>query len=433
MNRASWLIWLAPAAVGIVLTAALLGDDGPSSPPASAPPDSASVDATSLSGDNASSTSAASTPPTTSFAQRVPELPTEPFNYHTELPDHFRFNAIPGADQRPVAELDNTPASNPTTNAGATLGRVLFYDVNLSANRTVRCASCHVQVNAFTDPLVFSQGVSGRRTRRNSMGLANAAFNLQGRYFWDERAATLEDQVLEPFLDPIEMAIPLEIVVERITEQDYYQGLFQDAFGDDAVTPERISAALAQFVRAMVSVDSRYDQGRAEVDSPLDPFPNFSDDENRGKELFYQPINDGGGGCSGCHTSEAHVSSPTGPKNNGIDPPVQVEQVPDLGAFESTNELSDVGLFRVPSLRNIAATAPYMHDGRFVTLDDVIDHYNEAIQPHENLSPELRGPNGPVRLNFDADDRRDLVAFLDALTDDSFLTDERFSEPFRGF
>ena len=377
-------------------------------------------------------TGAGPTTPTTSFAQRLPALPAEPFSYLNELPEHFLVNSIDGTMHRPVVELDSTPVDNPTTNEGATLGRVLFYDVNLSSNHTVRCASCHVQGNGFSDPLVLSQGVGRSRTRRNSMGLANAVFNASGRYFWDERAGTLESQVLQPFLDPIEMALPLEIVVQRIEERRYYDQLFIDAFGDATVNPGRIAAALAQFIRAMVSADAPYDRGRAQVSSPLDPFPNFTDEENRGKQLFYTAIDDGGGGCSNCHTSEAQVNTPTGLKNNGIDPPLAVSQAPDLGRFEVTLDLSELGSFRVPSLRNVGVSGPYMHDGRFVSLEAVVDHYNDGIQPHENLSAELRGPGVPIRMGFDEADKAALVAFLHTLTDQTFLTDERFSEPFRG-
>ena len=309
---------------------------------------------------------------------------------------------------------------------------MLFYDVNLSANRTVRCASCHVQVHAFTDPLVRSQGLLGGRTRRNSMALANARFNPTGRYLWDEAAASLEDQVLMPFVDPLEMGLTGDQVVARIEAQEYYPPLFEAAYGDGQVTGERVATALAQFIRAMVSFGSRYDEGRAEVASPLDPFPNFTDEENEGKRLFFTPIADGGGSCASCHVGEAQVTRPDGPANNGVDPPILDVAVPDLGAFEVTGDVADIGRFRVPSLRNVEVTAPYMHDGRFATLDEVVAHYNTMIQPHENLAPELRDPNGePVRLGFDADQSAALIAFLLTLTDDEFLADERFAEPFR--
>lgn len=309
---------------------------------------------------------------------------------------------------------------------------MLFYDVNLSRNRTVRCASCHVQTHSFADPLVLSQGVDGIRTRRNSMSLANAGFNVSGRYLWDEAAATLETQVLLPFEDRLEMDLPVPGVVQRINERPYYEPLFVDAFGDGAVTAERVAAALAQFVRSMVSADSRYDRGRAQVRSPADPFPNFTELENRGKQLFVTPRVAGGGGCAGCHTGEAQVNSADGLKNNGIDPPTAVQRAADLGGFEVTGDISQLGSFRVPSLRNVEVTGPYMHDGRLVTLEDVIDHYSERVQAHENLSRELRGGAGqPIDLPFDEEQKAALLAFLKTLTDENFLNAERFSEPFR--
>lgn len=328
--------------------------------------------------------------------------------------------------------MESSPADNTITNTGATLGRVLFYDVSLSRNRTVRCASCHVQANSFADPLVFSQGVDGFRTRRNSMSLANAAFNPSGRYLWDEAAESLEAQVLLPFEDRLEMDLPLAGVFQRIQERSYYESLFEDAFGDRDVTSERVAAALAQFVRSMVSADARYDQGRAEMESPLDPFPNFTDEENAGKELFFTSRLLGGAGCASCHTSEAQINSSDGLKNNGIDPPTAERQASDLGGFEVTNDLSQLGSFRVPSLRNVEVSGPYMHDGRFVSLEAVIDHYSEGIQPHENLSNELRGGAGqPLDLPFTDEQKSALRAFLSTLTDEAFLIDERFSEPFR--
>ncbi len=365
--------------------------------------------------------------PTTGFADREPTLPDEPYDYRVELPAH-----VLASD----AEFDTRPGTRPVDGAAAnelaTLGRVLFYDVNLSANRTVRCASCHVQVHSFTDPLIRSQGLLGARTRRNSMALANARFNPTGRYLWDEAAASLEDQVLLPFVDPLEMGLAPGQLVDRVETQAYYGPLFEAAYGDREVTDERVATALAQFIGAMVSFESRYDEGRGQVTSPLDEFPNFTTEENEGKRLFFTPIADGGGSCASCHVGEALVSRPDGPANNGVDPPVLEVVVPDLGAFEVTGEPADVGRFRVPSLRNVAVTSPYMHDGRLPSLEAVVEHYNTMIQPHENLSSELRDSVGdPVRLGFTPDQTEALVAFLLTLTDDDFLTDERFAEPFR--
>ncbi len=412
-----WLTWFPPVAIALVVAAvvAVRGGDGDGGPG----DEVARVE-------EAERVPPAETTPTTGFADRTPTLPDEPFDYTTNLPDH-----VTGGPAGVGADLDTAVAA-PITDEGATLGRVLFYDVNLSANRTVRCASCHVQANGFTDPLTFSQGFAGFRTRRNSMPLANARFNPTGRFLWDEAAETLEAQVLMPFVDPIEMGLSEDQLIGRIEERPFYEPLFAAAFGDGDVTLERVADALAQFIRAMVSVGSRYDEGRAEVADPNDDFPTFTDAENEGKRLFGTPIADGGAGCSSCHATELQLTSPLGVENNGLDPPTDVFVPPDLGAFEVTGEVADIGRFRVPSLRNVAVTAPYMHDGRFLTLEQVIEHYDVGVQPHENLSPLLIGADGrPIRLGLTDAQRAALVAFLRTLTDEGFLTDERFSEPFR--
>ena len=427
-----WLTWAPPVIIAVLVVAVLqLGGGEPAATPApGASPDGADG------GDERPTITATDSPnsettPTTGFAERLPSLPDDPFDYTTELPPHVEEVVLASSVHRPLSELDSTPPDAPITDEGATLGRVLFYDVNLSANRTVRCASCHAQANSFTDPLVLSQGFAGVRTRRNSMQLANARFNATGRYLWDEAAPSLEIQMLMPFVDEAEMGLNEQALLARIAERPFYRDLFIDAFGDDALTIDRVTGALAQFVRAMVSVDSRYDQGRAEASSPLEPFDGFTDAENEGKALFFTEVADGGGSCSSCHTSEVQLNSPDGLENNGIDPPTDVFSPPDLGAFEVTGRPDDIGKFRVPSLRNIDVTGPFMHDGRLPTLEAVIDHYNSGIQAHENLSPRLKDGNGdPVRLGFDEGQKAALVAFLRTLTDDAFLTDPRFAEPF---
>ncbi|MEL7158662.1 MAG: cytochrome c peroxidase [Actinomycetota bacterium] len=279
---------------------------------------------------------------------------------------------------------------------------------------------------------MLSQGVDGFRTRRNSMSLANAAFNPSGRYLWDEKAETLEAQVLMPFEDRLEMDLALPEVLDRIEERAFYEPLFVDAFGDGAVTEERVAAALAQFVRAMVSADARYDEGRAAVAGPADDFPNFTEQENEGKRLFLTPRQAGGAGCASCHATELQIGGLGGLKNNGLDPPLARAPADDLGAFEPTGEPELAGSFRVPSLRNVEVTGPYMHDGRLVTLEQVIEHYSQGVQPHEFLSPELRDDNGqPIRRPFTRDQSAALLAFLRTLTDPGFLSDPRFAEPFR--
>jgi cytochrome c peroxidase len=351
----------------------------------------------------------------------VPVLPTPTFEYvNIALPAHFR--VANGRGQNAVVNTDNTPRTNPLTNDGATLGRVLFYDNNLSFNRTIACASCHNQSQSFTDSNRLSKGFLGGLTRRHSMSLANARYFQSGRFFWDERAATLEAQVLMPFQDDTEMGMTLPLVVERLREQTYYPALFQKAFGTTTITADLTARALAQFVRSMVSANSKYDIGRSRVGTVNTDFPNFTASENNGKRLFLS----GRGNCSGCHATEAHIAD--NPTNNGVD----AISTTDLGIFETTRRPQDLGAFKVPSLRDIAVTAPYMHDGRFSTLEQVVEHYNSGIRPHTNLDRRLRDNRGqPIRMNLSQQEKQDLVAFLRTLTDVSFLNDVKFSNPFR--
>jgi cytochrome c peroxidase len=343
-------------------------------------------------------------------------LPTTPFNYaNPDIPAHVLND--PG-----LLAADNTPFTNPVTDAGATLGRVLFYDKNLSKNKTIACASCHQQANGFSDPLVLSDGFEGGKTGRHSMGLVNARFYNNGRFFWDERAASLEAQVLLPMQDPVEMGMTLDSVVGRVSALPYYSTLFTDAFGDETVSAERISRALAQYVRSIMSYQSRYDEGRAQVANPNQPFPNFTQQENQGKNLFFNPQL---GGCAGCHGTEGFVAP--GPRNNGLD----ATNVADQGVGGNSGNPAQAGLFKSPSLRNIALRAPYMHDGRFSTLLEVVDHYSTNIQDNPNLSAPLRQPDGSIkRMNFTATEKAALIAFLQTLTDQSLATDEKFSDPF---
>ncbi len=265
------------------------------------------------------------------------------------------------------------------------------------------------------------------------MSLSNARFYQPGKFFWDERAATLEDQVLIPFQDPVEMGLTLPRLVDIVENQTYYPALFAAAFGNDEVNSDRIALALAQFVRSLVSHNSRYDQGRQQVATALDNFPDFSDEENQGKALFFNRRR-GVIACVECHVSEGMVGAfdtggpvTTTATNNGLD----AESIGDMGVYETTLNAEDIGKFKVPSLRNVARSAPYMHDGRFPNLGAVINHYRNGIENHVNLDPGLRGPNGqPLGYNFNQQERQALIAFLNTLTDQAFLTDVKFSDPF---
>ncbi|MEM8859975.1 MAG: cytochrome c peroxidase [Chloroflexota bacterium] len=338
--------------------------------------------------------------------EQVPNLPGSHYNYaNPDLPDHF--------EQGAIENTDNTPNNNPVTDAGATLGRVLFYDVKLSANDTTSCASCHQASSGFSDPLALSVGFEGGQTGRNSMGLANARYYEDGAFFWDERADTLEDQVLLPIQDQVEMGMELDDLIVKLEATDYYGPLFEDAFGDDTITANRISLALAQFVRSMVSYQSKFDEGLQTN------FANFTNEEERGRNLF-----NGRARCDRCHETEIQIADR--PRNNGVDDGIDDDD--GVGAITGRN--NDLGDFKTPSLRNIALTGPYMHDGRFETLEEVIEFYNSGIQDHPNLDPVLQDDGNPRRFNFDADDQAALVAFLNTLTDESFINDPKFSDPF---
>ncbi len=368
-------------------------------------------------------------------------LPAEHFNYaDIELPTHYTTNGFPTQLQFQYAptEVDNTPIDNPITDAGATLGRVLFYDKKLSANASISCASCHQAEHGFSDPNVLSEGFEGGLTRRHSMSIVNARFYAEGKFFWDERAETLEEQVLMPFQDEVEMGLTLTELLNIVNEQTYYPPLFEDAFGDETITTDRISKALAQFIRSLVSTTSKYDQARGEVESPMVDFPSFTSQENEGRRLFYLPqqlTNGLNANCVACHASEAFIGpipiNPNGPTTfattNGLD----ANSTDDLGINEVTENPNDIGKFKAPSLKNIAIRPPYMHDGRFATLEEVIDHYSSGIQNHPNLISPLVNSDGEVgQFDFTQEEKEALIAFLNTLTDHQMLTDEKYSNPF---
>ena len=336
-------------------------------------------------------------------------LPSPPYQYAVvDLPAHFRTPA--------ATRFDNTPPTNPVTDAGATLGRVLFYDTRLSANNTVACASCHVQSHGFADPNGVSRGFAGGHTDRHAMNLVNLRFHPRARFFWDERGPNLEEMVLLPIENSLEMGQKVALLPETLGRDKQYVGLFRDAFGDLEITRERIGRALAQFLRSMVSYQSRYDQGRVAARSIADDFDNYTLQENRGKALFMR-------NCSVCHLEgqEAHFVVNT-PVNTGLDDDTRNT---DGGVGDITLNPADLGHFKSPSLRNVEVTGPYMHDGRFATLEAVLDHYSSGGRNHPNRDIRVQP------LHFTESEKAALIAFLKTLTDPTFLTDLRFSDPFR--
>jgi cytochrome c peroxidase len=347
--------------------------------------------------------------PSRPAAKSILNLPATPYRYSSvKLPAHFTQSG---------RSDDNTPPDNPLSDHGATLGRVLFYDTRLSANNTTSCASCHMQAHAFSDPKPFSKGFHGAPTDRRAMPLVNLRYYKQARFFWDERAGNLEEMVLLPIQSRIEMGQDMKRVVDTIAHDTMYPVLFARAFGDRQITQQKIGRALAQFVRAIVSYESRYDDGRARVRSARDDFDNFTLQENRGKALFMR-------NCATCHMKDAneHFFVPT-PANTGLRP---ADLTKDAGVGDVTLLDLDMGSFKSPSLRNVEVTGPYGHDGRFATLDALIDHYSDNPIFDPNLG--YMAPVGP--LKFTRSEKAALIAFLKTLTDGELLTDPRFANPF---
>ena len=330
---------------------------------------------------------------------------------------------------------DNTGA-NTITNEIATLGRVLFYDKSLSENNTISCASCHQQSHAFSDGDVQSVGRDGGLTGRHSMRLINSRFADEVRFFWDERATSLENQTTQPIRDHVEMGFSgtdgdpsFDDLISRMTEIAYYPQLFTDAFGDATITENRMQLALAQFVRSIQSFDSRFDAGLAAVgaNNINQDFPNFTAVENLGKRIFLDPPPNGGAGCAGCHRAPEFDIAPNS-LNNGI-----------IGVAGNLNDI-DLTNTRSPSLRDVftadgLTNGPFMHDGSLNTLLDVINHYDQipVNNQNTNLDPRLSGPPGMPGnqvLNLSDDEKNALVAFLRTLSGTDVYTNEKWSDPF---
>jgi cytochrome c peroxidase len=331
---------------------------------------------------------------------------------------------LPAYFDRTVAALDNTHASNPINDRVATLGRVLFYDLRLSTNNRTACSSCHQQALGFTDSMRFSNGISTAATTDfHAMRLGNIRYWRPGTAFWDRRAGSVEAQVIHPIVNPVEMgwaggAGDFTKLTRKMAATAYYPDLFKWAYGTPTITQDRVRKALAQFVRAMVASSSRWDEGYAQVFSPTAPdralsvpLPNFTAQENRGLELFMKPGGQGGAGCSSCHLPPTFALAEDA-RSNGLD-------------------AGETRLFKAPSLRNVGLTGPYMHDGRFTTLADVVDFYDHGIQDGPALDSRLRQGAGPQRLHLSVADRTALVAFLTTLSDRKLTTDTQFGNPFR--
>lgn len=308
------------------------------------------------------------------------------------------------------------PDDNQLTKEGVELGRLLFYDPILSLDSTVSCASCHQQALAFTDGRRKSIGINERMGRRSALSLANVGFNYKG-LFWDGRSPSLEEQALHPVTDNNEMGHTWPSLLQKLNRNRFYQQKFQVAYPlqvPKKITQKQVANALAQFQRTLISTNSKYDQ-------VLEGKASFSAAEARGMDIFFDksdilPVAE----CGHCHTDPLFTNLNF--ENNGIDS--FDSHNPDKGRAEISGRKYDKGMFKVPTLRNIAVTAPYMHDGRFQSLEEVIDHYNTGGHPGINVSPNVM----PLHLN--ERDKADLIAFLNTLTDETFLNNPELSNPF---
>ncbi len=331
---------------------------------------------------------------------------------------------------------DNT-TTNPITDEGATLGRVLFYDKNLSANNTIACASCHKQEFAFGDTAQASIGINGT-TGRHSMRLINSRFANETQFFWDERANTLEDQATQPIQDHIEMGFSgtsgdpdFDSLRRKLASKTYYKQLFTFVYGDTNVTEVRMQHALAQFIRSIQSFDSKFDTGRALAPNNNAPFTNYTANENTGKALFLAPpqfngagIRIGGGaGCQGCHQAP-EFDIVRNSRNNGV-----------VGTIGSS--VLDFTNTRSPSLRDVvkqdgSANGPFMHTGASSNIITVINHYDSIVVSPGNttIDPKLMPGGNPQRLRLTAQEKNQLVAFLRTLGGNDVYTNPKWSNPF---
>lgn len=315
----------------------------------------------------------------------------------------------------------NLPEDNPLTVAGVHLGKMLFYEKMLSVDNSVACASCHLQENAFTDPSQFSLGVNDAEGDRHAMTIFNMAWHHNG-FFWDGRAHTLRSQSLMPIQSEVELNETLINVIQKLSQETEYVDQFIRAFGSPAITSSKLGLAMEQFMMTIVSNHSKYDRFLAgEVE--------FTEAEQRGFDLFFQDYNpffpeDSGADCAHCHggfnfTNDMYL-------NNGLDLEADFS---DLGFFHVTESNSDLAKFKVPSLRNITLSAPYMHDGRFETLEEVIAHYNSGVQPSSTLEVTLENTI-ETGLFLDEQEISDLLAFLKTLEDQTLVSNPEFSSPF---
>ncbi len=338
-----------------------------------------------------------------------PILPVTPYNYEFDLPSHINLPSSGGYGQVPA------PNFNSITDDKATLGRVLFYDTRLSLNDDLSCGSCHKQERSFADDKRFSEGIDMTATTRNTPNINDLGWRTTDFLFWDMREDDLGDLALLPALNEEELGNNLVTIIERVSEAPFYAQLFDNAFGSSTVTEQRISDALEQFMNSMTTFETRWDE------AANNNFQTFTLEEQLGRELFEES-------CAICHSPPNFMSSMVMLANNGLDSDFSN----DGGLGDFSGNPSELGLFKSPTLRNIALTAPYMHDGRFEDLDAVIDFYSDSLKTNGSSMSEMPFFNldSETGFDFDEEEKAALKAFLLSLTDQNFTTDPRFSNPF---
>ena len=317
------------------------------------------------------------------------------------------------------------------TDAGATLGRVLFYDKILSIDNTVSCGSCHHQSIGFADEAKFSPGIDNQVTDRNAPAISNLYDD--NLLFWDGRSTTINDLVLQPVRNHKEMGMEnMDFLVAKIKAAPYYGDLFANAYGSAEVTEAKIADAMTQFIKSMIGCDSEMDKHQVAGTA-------LSLQAQEGMNVFF-----GKGGCYNCHSGPdfndrgGFFFDPTFPPNGGGFGWSQ--NIADIGLDETYTDVGMgvfdqalVGVFKIPSLRNVAMTAPYMHDGRFATLEDVVNHYNSGIKRSANLDNLFISwdTGDAITIGLTDGEKSALVEFLHTLTDEAYAYDERFSDPFQ--
>jgi cytochrome c peroxidase len=333
------------------------------------------------------------------------------------LPD---FDSTSFAFDHGIFPAPALPDDNPLTVEKVKLGRMLFYEKKLSKGETQACADCHLQADGFSDIRRFSIGVEELAGTRQAMAVFNMAWHQNG-FFWDGRAPLLRDQALMPIQDPLEMNETLENAIAKLKDDQDYRFQFARAFKDPEITEEKMALAMEAFMLTIVSNDSRFDRF-------LQGQYTFTEEEQRGYDLFFTEFDPSGqvkgGECFHCHAGINFTNDKY--MNNGLD---SDEEFTDEGLFKTTGDPADMARFKVPSLRNIAVTPPYMHDGRFATLEEVIDHYNTGVKESSTID-EIMQFNLDPGLNLSEQDKADLVAFMKTLTDETFLGNSDYSDPF---